>query len=132
MEAVARTRFIRISPQKLRLVCNLVAGKRVEQALSILQQLSAADPTNVVYLRNIGLCYETSAQALSNLAGDETRSKIQRIKDWIEARSWFAKALGLFSELHNRGTLMPADSGQTAKLTAKIRECDTAIARLTN
>lgn len=37
MEALARTRFVRISPQKLRLVCNLVAGKDVEQALSILQ-----------------------------------------------------------------------------------------------
>lgn len=37
MEALARTRFVRISPQKLRLVCNLVAGKTVEQALSILQ-----------------------------------------------------------------------------------------------
>src|ERR1700752_1411537 len=37
MEALARTRFVRISAQKLRLVCNLVAGKTVEQALSILQ-----------------------------------------------------------------------------------------------
>jgi large subunit ribosomal protein L22 len=36
MEAKARTRFVRISPQKLRLVCALVAGKRVDQALSIL------------------------------------------------------------------------------------------------
>lgn len=37
MEALARTRFVRISPQKLRLVCALVAGKRVDQALSILE-----------------------------------------------------------------------------------------------
>jgi large subunit ribosomal protein L22 len=37
MEALARTRFVRISPQKMRLVCNLIAGKKVEQALSILQ-----------------------------------------------------------------------------------------------
>jgi large subunit ribosomal protein L22 len=37
MEAVARTRFVRISPQKLRLVCELIAGKRVDQALSILE-----------------------------------------------------------------------------------------------
>ena len=37
MEAVARTRFVRISPQKLRLICALVAGKKVEQALSILE-----------------------------------------------------------------------------------------------
>jgi large subunit ribosomal protein L22 len=37
MEALARTRFVRISPQKLRLVCALVAGKKVDQALSILE-----------------------------------------------------------------------------------------------
>jgi large subunit ribosomal protein L22 len=37
MEAVARTRFVRISPQKLRLVCGLIAGKKVDQALSILE-----------------------------------------------------------------------------------------------
>jgi large subunit ribosomal protein L22 len=37
MEAVARTRFVRISPQKIRLVCGLIAGKRVDQALSILE-----------------------------------------------------------------------------------------------
>jgi eukaryotic-like serine/threonine-protein kinase len=100
------------------------------QALLILQQLSAADPTNAVYLRNIGLCYESSAQALSHLAADETRSKTERIKDWNEARSWFEKALDLFSELRHRGTLMPADSGQAARFAAKIRECDSAIAEL--
>jgi non-specific serine/threonine protein kinase/serine/threonine-protein kinase len=110
---------------------SIEALDQARQALSILQQLSAADPTNAVYLRNIGLCYETSAQALSHLAADETRSKTQRIKDWNAARSWFGKALNLFSELSNHGTLMPADSGQAAKFTAKIAECDTAIAQLT-
>ena len=110
---------------------SIEALDQARQALSILQQLSAADPTNAVYVRNIALCYETSAQALSHLAADETRSKTQRVKDWNEARSWFEKALGLFSELRNRGTLMPADSGQAGKFAAKIRECDTAIAQLT-
>jgi large subunit ribosomal protein L22 len=37
MEALARTRHVRISPQKLRLICALISGKRVEQALSILE-----------------------------------------------------------------------------------------------
>ncbi|HVN64234.1 MAG TPA: 50S ribosomal protein L22 [Candidatus Binataceae bacterium] len=37
MEALSRTRFIRISPRKLKLVCELIAGKPVEQALSILE-----------------------------------------------------------------------------------------------
>lgn len=36
MEAVSRCRFIRVSPRKLRLVCDLIVGKKVELALSIL------------------------------------------------------------------------------------------------
>jgi len=37
MEAKAHTRYIRISPQKLRLICELIAGKKVDQAISILE-----------------------------------------------------------------------------------------------
>ena len=37
MEAKARTRFVRISPRKLRLVCDLIKGKRLEEAVSILE-----------------------------------------------------------------------------------------------
>jgi large subunit ribosomal protein L22 len=37
MEAVARTRFIRISPRKLRLVCDLIVGKKIDQALAVLE-----------------------------------------------------------------------------------------------
>jgi len=37
MEMLSRSRYVRISPQKLRLVCALVVGKPVEQALAILQ-----------------------------------------------------------------------------------------------
>ncbi len=37
MEALARHRFIRISPRKLRLVCELIKGKSLEQAIAILE-----------------------------------------------------------------------------------------------
>jgi large subunit ribosomal protein L22 len=37
MESLARTRYVRISPQKMRLVCALVVGKKVEEALAILE-----------------------------------------------------------------------------------------------
>ena len=37
METLSRTRYLRISPRKLRLVCDLVIGKPVGQALSILE-----------------------------------------------------------------------------------------------
>jgi len=37
MEALSRTRYARISSQKLRLICALVVNKPIEQALSILE-----------------------------------------------------------------------------------------------
>ena len=37
MEATARNRFVRISPRKLRLVCELIKGKSIEHALSVLE-----------------------------------------------------------------------------------------------
>jgi tetratricopeptide (TPR) repeat protein len=103
---------------------------RAQHALSILQQLSHADPTNAVYWRNIGLCYEKFADAYARLGADETRSHAQRINDWTQARSWFEKALRLFSDLRDHGTLMPADSEQIAKFTSKLRGCNDAISHL--
>src|SRR5271170_392803 len=37
MESKSLTRHVRLSPQKMRLVCDLIPGKRVDQALSILE-----------------------------------------------------------------------------------------------
>ncbi|HEV2170943.1 MAG TPA: 50S ribosomal protein L22 [Candidatus Binatus sp.] len=37
MEAVSRMRFVRISPRKLKLVCDLIVDKKVDHALSILE-----------------------------------------------------------------------------------------------
>jgi large subunit ribosomal protein L22 len=37
MEAVAKTRFVRISPQKMRLVCDMIRGRDLDDALSILR-----------------------------------------------------------------------------------------------
>jgi large subunit ribosomal protein L22 len=37
VEAIARTRYARISPRKLRLVCDLVRGKRIGEALAVLE-----------------------------------------------------------------------------------------------
>jgi large subunit ribosomal protein L22 len=36
MEAIAKARFVRMGPRKIRLVLDLVRGKRVEEALHIL------------------------------------------------------------------------------------------------
>ena len=109
---------------------NSEAIHHAEHSLSILQQLSETDPTNVVYLRNVGLCYEKFAAALMHLGLDENRPREERIKDWTDARSWLEKALRLFSDLRDCGTLMPSDSEKPQQLREKIQECDSTIASL--
>lgn len=37
MEALARTKYVRVSPRKARLVADLVRGKKVEDAMNILR-----------------------------------------------------------------------------------------------
>ncbi len=101
-----------------------------QQALSILQGLAAADPTNAVYQRNVGLCYEKFGQTYKRLGADQKRPAPQRLKDWADARTWYRKGEELFWKLRDRGTLMPADSEQPQEFSAKIQECDTAIAQL--
>jgi serine/threonine protein kinase/tetratricopeptide (TPR) repeat protein len=100
------------------------------QSLSILQGMSAADPSNVVYQRNLGLSYEKLAQSYARMGEDEKHPLAQRTKDWTEARSWYRKGAELFSTLRDHGTLMPADSEEPKKFSAKVRECDNAVARL--
>ncbi len=101
-----------------------------QQALSTLQGLAAADPTNAVYQRNVGLCYEKFGETYEKLGADQKHPPSQRLKDWADARTWYRKGVELFSKLRDRGTLMPADSEQPQEFSAKIQECDDAIAQL--
>jgi hypothetical protein len=116
----------------------------VSRALEYLDSLASQAADNPTLQRELATAYEkigdiqgnpyshrvtSSARAASRLGADETRST-ERTKDWHEAHFWFQKALDLFSELGKRGTLMPADTGRTAKFAAKIQECDEAIAEL--
>ncbi len=44
MEITARAKYLRISPQKLRLVARLLPGKKVEEALALLQFMPQRGP----------------------------------------------------------------------------------------
>ena len=83
--------------------------------------------------------YSESGHSLSQGFGHSNRGRrrMNRGRARGEPRSGtkalnsFEKALDLFSQLHNRGTLTPTDSAQTEKVTTTTRECDQAIAQLT-
>ena len=98
-----------------------------QQALSILLQLSAADPTNVLYRRNIGLCYEKFGDACTLLASNKKQSRARRVKTWVKARSSYKQGLDVFATLREQGKLIPADSGFAEPFAAKIAECDNRL-----
>ncbi|MBA2621045.1 MAG: serine/threonine protein kinase [Acidobacteria bacterium] len=100
--------------------------EQAKKALEILETLSASDPTDAVYQRNIGYCYERMAQAKERLAANQTPTGA-RVKEWMEATDLYQKALNVFSDLQSKKTLIPADAGKIEKLRAKISECQNAV-----
>jgi serine/threonine protein kinase len=103
------------------------AKDHAQQSLSILLQLSAADPTNVVYRRNIGLCYEKLGDALAGLPSNKKQSRSRRAKNWTNIRTTYQEGLNVFAALRDHGKLMPADSALPDQFAAKIAECDKAL-----
>jgi large subunit ribosomal protein L22 len=68
MQAIARTKFVRMSPFKVRRVLELVKGKTVQQALDTLHftRKDAASPL-----------YKTIHTAFSNLANQEENERFE-------------------------------------------------------
>lgn len=76
MEGVARARFVRISPRKLRQVCELVKGKEVEYAMRILP---------FVPKRGAKIIHKVLKSAIANLAASETSLKIDESDLYIKS-----------------------------------------------
>ncbi len=75
MEAVAKTKYVRISPRKMRQVLQLVKGKSVEEALDILHFTNkrAAEPIA-----------KTIKSAFANLGNKEEGKRIDMGEVWIK------------------------------------------------
>ena len=75
MQAVARTRFIRMSPFKMRRVLDSVRGKTVQEALDTLHftRKNAAEPI-----------YKTIHTAFSNLANQEEEERFDMDQVYIK------------------------------------------------
>ncbi len=76
MEGVARARFLRISPRKLRQICELVKGKDVEQAMQMLPFLSK---------KGARIILKVLKSAVTNLASSETSLKIDESDLYIKS-----------------------------------------------
>ncbi len=99
------------------------------QAQTILEKLSIDDPENNIYRRNVGLAYEKFALAYVRAAADEKLTSNERLKNWVNARSWYLKTRQVFIDLQKNNALQPRDAGQIDRFSAKISSCDDNIAR---
>ena len=99
MEAKAIAKYIRMSPQKVRLVVDLVRGKKVEEAKNILQftRKYAADPVKKVLLSAL-------ANAKQNPNIDETILYVKEIfvDQGPSLKRWRARAQGRAASIKKR------------------------------
>lgn len=101
------------------------AAEGLEQShrcVEVLKELTALDAGNAIYSRNLAFGYEHAADAAAAIGRDQALPVEQRIARLTEARDSYQQADNIFADLRTRGALMPNDSGQVDKFTAKVSE----------
>ncbi len=104
MESTAKLKFARIAPRKMRLVADLVRGRRLEEALTILEYSlkGAAKPIEKIL-----------KSAVSNMLIREEAKKIDTDKIWIKkitvdegptAKRWRPRAMGRATRILKRSS----------------------------
>ena len=102
MESVAKLKYVRISARKMRLVADQVRGKRLEDALTVLEySLKGASKR----------LEKTLKSAASNMLNREEATKIDTDKIWIKkitvdegptAKRWRPRAMGRATKINKR------------------------------
>ena len=99
MLITAKLRYLRIAPRKVRLVADLIRGKKVSEALNSLEFL----PKKVSPLL-IKLLKQAVANAKHNFQLDESNLYISKIlvDEGPKLKRWMPRARGQASEIHKR------------------------------
>jgi large subunit ribosomal protein L22 len=92
---------VRVTPRKVRLVCDVVRGKDVDEALAILAQLNKAASTPVAKAIK-----SAAANATNNFGMDENRLYVAEIQaaDGLRIKRYTPRAKGSASPLIRRNT----------------------------
>ncbi|HYW70573.1 MAG TPA: hypothetical protein VE961_06050 [Pyrinomonadaceae bacterium] len=93
-----------------------------QQGIKIEEALIATSPTNVTARTTLAL--------LDRQLGDSHVALAARGKEeWRAAKDAYQKALDIYQDLKNKGTLGGADSSKPDELTKEIAKCDAALAK---
>ncbi len=130
MEAKCVSRWIRISPRKMRLLADMVRGKTVSEAIDLLKY--SAKPTAVPMEKAL-------RSALSNLLTKEDARKVDadivrikdiNVQDGPTLKRWLPRAMGRATPLLKRSCHIYVRVEEDPKMLAK-REAEEAAKRAT-
>jgi eukaryotic-like serine/threonine-protein kinase len=106
------------------------SGKALESARKEIEmddRLLATDSANAGAQRNKAVAYAQAGQAHELLASRAAAPAETRKAEWTEARSWFQRSLDLFTDMRNKGTLIPVHAARLDDARHEVEKCDLAL-----
>jgi len=117
MAVVAKLRYLRIAPRKVRLVADLIRGKRIEEARNILNfTIKKAAPPLLKLLRS------ATANAKNNFQLDESNLYIAKIlvDEGPKYKRWRARARGRAEEIQKKTSHVTVVLDETPKESRRL------------
>ena len=108
--ATARLRFLRMSPRKVRLVCDVVRGKQVEEALATLRFTPKAAALPISKL--IRSAIANAEQKKENLDIDRLFVKTIRVDEGPTLKRWRPRARGRATRINKRTSHIVVELGE--------------------
>jgi len=119
MSVIAKLRYLRIAPRKVRLVADLIRGKRIEEAQNILNfTIKKAAPPLLKLLRS------AVANAKNNFRLDESNLYITKIlvDEGPKYKRWRARARGRAEEIQKKTSHVTVVLDEIVKKPKKVKK----------
>lgn len=105
------------------------ALKQYDDAVGLLENVTAVDASNTRYRMVLADALTTEARFYVRMAGqDEDRTT--RLRDWTKARSLYQHSQELWLELGRSGKLPPARSAAIREVIGELARCDDSLVKL--
>jgi tetratricopeptide (TPR) repeat protein len=102
----------------------------LRRALAIQESVLAKDPSNAMSRAFIADSAAGLGNVYSKLASSAARSRHDRIRYLLEARSWYQRGYDLWLELRKRGSTTGDEAARPDDLARDIARCDAALTNL--
>ncbi len=105
------------------------ALKQYNDAIELLEHLTAADSTNARYRIALAEALTNSAQLYARMAAQDAEPSI-RLQNWTKARSLYQRSQELWLELGRAGKLPPARAEAVREVSTELARCNDSLAKL--